>query len=101
MSQAPQSKVSSSSHHQHKQDSGHSSAKDMAAKKNLSKEIQAKEEKQRLLAAMLKSSTQQTPNKPTYAVGGTKGSPQTPSKSATPAKPAPGKKSLFNFLNSL
>lgn len=61
--------------------------------KAIAKDIQAKDERQRLLAAMLKSSTKQPPKKVEIAAS--------PKKGPTPAPAKTPKKSLFNFLNSL
>ena len=76
-------------------------SKDSHAKKAISKEVQAKDEKQRLLASMLKASTQPSAKKPTIVVGGAKPSGPPNANSGPSAKPSAGKKSLFSFLNSL
>jgi len=77
---------------------GRSIESDNHAKKALAKSVEAKDEKQRLLAAMLKASTKQVPaKKTTMILAG--GSPKKESV-ATPNAKTP-KKSLFSFLNSL
>ena len=67
---------------------------DRHARKAVAKGVDAKDEKQRLLAAMLKASTQQPAKKITVIAGSPK-----KEAAATPAKTP--KKSLFSFLNSL